>query len=1058
MFLFIVSLLFLSISTSAEWKPVAAHLLDKGEAPIMVQASEQPSNTITLQYQTPVPSFKLVSHQNVNGTLTKRCFLGNARLHSVPGEPEVPYIYSRIILPQGRTVESIKIVPKTTIEAPGRHMLTYGEIPHTISSTEITWAKPNMSIYGSDAVYPAKTHELVDIQFRCGVTIAYVNIYPVQYMPNSGKLQYFNEFTIEVTTKPALQVNNSIAVRVNRFFENYTMTEENPAMLSTYKNTVVRSSFTNNMCNPKQPYSYLIVADESFIGASTTPSLDDLVALRTSQGFSCKVESIQNVLANSSGSDDKNKLRNYIKEAYNNWETKWVCLAGDPGDPELIPCFVLDGTHPSDMPLQCLEQSSWNNDYEAEVFIGRISAENADECANQIYKILAYENSSIGTPYLTEGLSCGEELDSRTYGKEAMQELAGYFPSDKWSWQDLHDEDGDWSKSELKDIINSNTISIINHLGHSNSTYNMKLRNGDEDDFTNTNFIFHKTQGCIPGKFTVDCIAERFTTENRNGMFAAVMNSNNGYYSPGNPTGGSSHQIHRQLWKACWEEDMDYFGEFNEYSHRTNTSRRRDIIESNLFGCPAIKFKGKITGPYLQVLKPTSGIFYVADKLTVQWEVGGGATVDNVKIEYSIDGGSTYQDIIATTPNTSTYEWTIPDIAGSEQCMIQVSEVGGTLIGQSGLFTIAQKAAIALNPASLLAQAGTNQTVDKDLVVQNQGKGQLTFSIRAAGAPTPILINELFVSVDAMFDGLEIWNKGEDQDMTGWKVSWIDNQGTSGSYSFESGFVFKAGGTVVLTDENSGTNDSTFYVGGNMYWDQGQTELSVAVLDADGMGVDFVRSSGNSDDPPAGTEWSGTGVNLDQDFVYRMQNADNDDPGDWSSGSSGTINQLNAGQTNSGADHWLVFAPKDGIVAGLQSLTVKVTFNSAGLATGEYKDTLIIIHNSADITSPTLVPCLFQVDMNPIVNTLHAITNYGIQYYNSRLTYQIPSYIGTKKQQVSIKLFNVQGRLIKTLVNEPRGTGIYRVDLNANRHVASGIYFAKMKVANFNKTIKIIKK
>ena len=194
LFLSIVSLLFLSFSSSAEWKPVAAHLIDKGESPIMVQASEQPSNTITLQYQTPAPAFKLVSYQNVNGTLTKRCFLGNAKIHSVPGEPEVPFIYSRIILPQGRTVESIKIVPKTVIESPGRHVLTYGEIPHTISSTKITWAKPSMSIYGSNAVYPAKTHELVDIQYRCGVAIAYMNIYPVRYMPSTGKLQYFSEF------------------------------------------------------------------------------------------------------------------------------------------------------------------------------------------------------------------------------------------------------------------------------------------------------------------------------------------------------------------------------------------------------------------------------------------------------------------------------------------------------------------------------------------------------------------------------------------------------------------------------------------------------------------------------------------------------------------------------------------------------------------------------------------------------------------------------------------------------------------------------------------------
>ncbi len=76
MFLFVVSILFLSIPSSAKWKPAAAHMLDKSVESVMVQVNEQQSNTITMQYQIPDPTFKMVSHQNVNGSLTKRCILG----------------------------------------------------------------------------------------------------------------------------------------------------------------------------------------------------------------------------------------------------------------------------------------------------------------------------------------------------------------------------------------------------------------------------------------------------------------------------------------------------------------------------------------------------------------------------------------------------------------------------------------------------------------------------------------------------------------------------------------------------------------------------------------------------------------------------------------------------------------------------------------------------------------------------------------------------------------------------------------------------------------------
>jgi hypothetical protein len=259
-------------------------------------------------------------------------------------------------------------------------------------------------------------------------------------------------------------------------------------------------------------------------------------------------------------------------------------------------------------------------------------------------------------------------------------------------------------------------------------------------------------------------------------------------------------------------------------------------------------------------------------------------------------------------------------------------------------------------------------------------------------------------------------------------------------------------------DETGSTNDSTFYVGGNMYWDQGTTELSVAILDKDGMGVDFVRSSGNNDTPPTGTSWSGTGVALSADYVYRKSNDDNDNAADWDAGSSGTPNKINPGQSIGSVKHWLSVNPEAGTVNGLQSVIVKATFNATGLTKNVYYDTLIITHNSADIASPIRVPCQFNVDMNPILNGRKVLTSFDIRYYNSHLYYQIPD-INTKRLHVNIGLYNLQGKLVRTLVNEFKNPGMYFITLHNNGHqLASGIYLGKMEAADFRKTIKIIHK
>ncbi len=78
--------------------------------------------------------------------------------------------------------------------------------------------------------------------------------------------------------------------------------------------------------------------------------------------------------------------------------------------------------------------------------------------------------------------------------------------------------------------------------------------------------------------------------------------------------------------------------------------------------------------PTITVTHPNGGENWsVGTSQTISWSTTG--IVGNVKIEYSINSGSRWSTIIASTANTGSYVWTVPDTV-SAGCMVKISEAG----------------------------------------------------------------------------------------------------------------------------------------------------------------------------------------------------------------------------------------------------------------------------------------------------------------------------------------------------------------------------------------------
>ncbi|MEW6687036.1 MAG: FlgD immunoglobulin-like domain containing protein, partial [Candidatus Edwardsbacteria bacterium] len=67
---------------------------------------------------------------------------------------------------------------------------------------------------------------------------------------------------------------------------------------------------------------------------------------------------------------------------------------------------------------------------------------------------------------------------------------------------------------------------------------------------------------------------------------------------------------------------------------------------------------------------------------------------------------------------------------------------------------------------------------------------------------------------------------------------------------------------------------------------------------------------------------------------------------------------------------------------------------------------------------------------------------------------------GCAESKVSLKIYNVAGQVVKTLVNEPQEPGYYAVRWDGKNEsgvgVASGVYFYRLRAGDFTATKKMI--
>lgn len=469
-------------------------------------------------------------------------------VYGAPGKPIMPFKTVKVLLPQGGNLESIQVSTGKKITLDGRYTIEYGKpvISKVFKPHLIREAKPDNEIYSSMSPFPDTLYARLPLQNFRGYKILIVNLYPVQYIPKQGSLSYFQDMIVKVNLKPT--------VKISPLFRNLAKDRaevirkvDNADMVDTYTHKL-EGPHKGCICDPSESYDYVIITNNALKNSSGDYTFQDLVVHKAQKGIQATIVTVEEIEADpdyrwngmyGDGSpffdDTAAHIRNFIKDAHNNWEIEYVLLGGDGdgfkfvGESEtedpIIPArrlFAYDYRppgHPNPNPNDNQIASdlyyaalggSWNNDEDdywgeyqfpeeadflAEVYIGRAPVDSEQEVSNFVIKTITYENSN--DPYLEESWMAAEHLGwggESEFGRDSKEEIR--LGSDKWNYSTvgfpqcinvgtLYDFEWGyppgWPKGQMITIINDGT-QLINHAGHNSTLYAMKLCNAQFDE------------------------------------------------------------------------------------------------------------------------------------------------------------------------------------------------------------------------------------------------------------------------------------------------------------------------------------------------------------------------------------------------------------------------------------------------------------------------------------------------------------------------------------------------------------------------------------------------
>lgn len=320
-------------------------------------------------------------------------------------------------------------------------------------------------------------------------------------------------------------------------------------------------------------YDHLTITADSL-----APALAPLCARVEAQaGLNDTVITVDAILATTSGRDDQEKIRNYIRQAYTDWGITYVLLAGDN---EQIPCRLcwveVNSTYrdwiPTELYYSALD-GDWDGDGDGrfgepedsvdltpDVLLGRLPLATPVEMEAFVSRYLAYTRDSTRT-YLENVLFAGFDYSPGFYGEEACEVYDSLLRPETMRPFKVYDSHSGNHKDSVMHLLD-NRMHIWVQYDHCNynvmgcgyTNHNWLLWTWELDDMANApDYSVMLAAGCLPSAFDSSyCVTEVLLTAPSGGCVATLGNTRIGFGVNPEPLRGGSHYYCEKVLEGFW--------------------------------------------------------------------------------------------------------------------------------------------------------------------------------------------------------------------------------------------------------------------------------------------------------------------------------------------------------------------------------------------------------------------------------------------------------------------------------------------------------------------------
>lgn len=496
---------------------------------------------------------------------------------AIAGNPSLPYYSISLMLPQGTEAESIEVELSDFEEIEGNvNLFPYQPSRKSSDLTAADFVK-NEALYASKSVYPAENHGVLTTQFKNGYGFAFSAFTPVQYIPSEGKVMYAKTANVRVNVRSSRTDKSEMLWGTQEIKNSVKRLAQNPEMVENY----------DTRGREVTGYDMLIITTSQYVDAYS-----EYCEYYNNIGLRNQVVTTDAIYSAMTGTDNQDKIRNYIIQEYQN---NGIIMAVLGGDVDIVPyrgfyCYVTSGggnqesnNIPADLYYSGLD-GTWNDngnnrygepgedDLLPEIGISRMSFNNTTDLANMIHKTLMYQQNPVLGEF-HKVILAGEHLydNPTSNGSDYLELLIGTHDDNGYTtvgypttydFTKLYEEQGNWSGTLLKQAINAGT-SYVHHDGHANSGYVAGWYGISNSDFSGANGIDHNytffhSQGCDCGAFDESCILEKMV-KIENFAVAVIGNSRYGWFNEGQTEGPGCH-LEREMTDAQWNDRIGLLG------------------------------------------------------------------------------------------------------------------------------------------------------------------------------------------------------------------------------------------------------------------------------------------------------------------------------------------------------------------------------------------------------------------------------------------------------------------------------------------------------------------